>query len=107
MPIYVQILLFALGFILFVLVAMYLSGLGMRRICLSIVAELEAARAFNEKTAVAVQDERKNFFRVGTKNLRPQALQVLLQEGIVAKAPSGKYYLRREKLEEIKEKMKS
>lgn len=104
MPVYVQILLLVLGFVVFVLVAMYLSGLGMKRICLAIIAELEAARAFDEKTAIPIQDRRRNFFQVGTKNLRPQALNVLIQEGLVVRAPSGRYYLVRNKLKEVRER---
>ena len=98
MPVYVQILLLLIAFVVFVVLAMYLSGLGLRRICFKIIAELEDARAFSEKKAVALQDERKNFFRVGTKNLRPRALNVLISDGLVKKTPGGKYYLDKEKL---------
>lgn len=107
MPVYVQILLLIIVFVVFVGLAMYLSGLGLRRICFKIIAELEEARAFSEKKAVALQDERKNFFRVGTKNLRPRALNVLLSDGLVIKAPNGKYYLDREKLNAMRNDVKS
>ncbi|MCX7982341.1 MAG: hypothetical protein N2572_05460 [Syntrophales bacterium] len=103
MPIFVQIILLLIGFGLFVFVVLYLSGLGLKRICLSIISELEAARAFNEKSAIPIQDRRKNFFLVGTKNLRPQALKVLIQDGLVVRTPNGKFYLVREKLKEARE----
>jgi len=104
MPIYAQIILLFFAFIVFVFLAMYLSGLGMRRICFKIIAELEESRAFSEKKAVKLQDERRNIFRVGTKNLRPRALNVLLSEGLVIKAPNGKYYLAKEKVALLKNK---
>jgi len=90
------------AFLVFVFLAMYLSGLGMRRLCLKIIAEMEEARAFNKKRAIKLQDERRNIFRVGTKNLRPRALNVLLSEGLVIKAASGKYYLDKDKVAMLK-----
>jgi len=104
MPIYVQILLLAVAFIVFVLGAMYVTGLGLRRVCFKIIAELEEARAVSPGKAIGLQDERKNFFRVGTRNLRPRALGVLLADGLVIKAGDGKYYLDKEKLAEMKSK---
>lgn len=102
MPIYAQIILLIFAFIIFVFLSMYLSGLGMRRLCFKIIAEMEEARAFSEKRAIKLQDERKNIFRVGTKNLRPRALNVLLSEGLVIKASGGKYYLDKEKVAALK-----
>lgn len=102
MPFYAQIILLIFAFMIFVFLAMYLSGLGMRRLCFKIIAEMEEARAFSEKRAIKLQDERKNIFRVGTKNLRPRALNVLLSEGLVIKAPGGKYYLDKEKIDMLK-----
>ena len=104
MPIYAQIILLIFAFVVFVFLAMYLSGLGMRRLCLKIIAEMEEARAFSEKRAIKLQDERRNIFRVGTKNLRPRALNVLLSEGLAIKAPNGKYYLDKEKVAVLKNK---
>jgi hypothetical protein len=104
MPIYAQIILLIFAFVVFVFLAMYLSGLGMRRLCFKIIAEMEEARAFNEKRAVELQEERRNIFRVGTKNLRPRALNVLLAEGLAIKAPNGKYYLDKEKVAVLKNK---
>ena len=105
MPIYLQILLLVVGFIVFVLAAMYVTGLGLRRVCFKIIADLEEACAFSEKKAIALQDERKNFFRVGTKNMRPKALGILVTDKLVIKAPNGKYYLDKEKLAEMKSKI--
>lgn len=105
MPVYAQIILLVIAFVVFVGLAMYLSGLGLQRICFKIIAELEEARAFSAAKAVALQDERKNFFRVGTKNLRPRALAVLISDGLVCKAPNGKYYLDKDRLAEARSRV--
>ena len=102
MSIYIQILLLVVAFIIFVLAAMYVTGLGIRRVCFKIIAELEEAGAFKESRAIKLQDERKNFFRVGTGNLRPKALNLLLSEGLVCKTGDRKYYLDKAKLAEMK-----
>jgi len=105
MPIYLQIILLVVAFIGFVLAAMYLTGLGIRRVCFKIIADMEEARAFGAGKAIKLQDERKNFFRVGTNNLRPKALGVLIAEGLVIKTGDRKYYLDKDKLAEMKSKI--
>ena len=74
----------------------------MRRMCFKIIAEMEEARAFKEAKAIKLQDERKNFFRVGTGNMRPKALNLLIADKIVIKTGSGKYYLDKDKLAQVK-----
>lgn len=105
MPLYIQILLLIAAFIVFVVVAMYATGLGLRRVCFKIMAELEEVGAVKASRAVKLQDERKNFFRVGTGNLRPKALNLLVTDKLVVKTPDGKYYLDKEKLAEMKNAM--
>jgi len=102
MPLYLQILLLIAGFIVLVFLLMLMTGWGIRRVCFKIIAEMEDARAFSAGKAVALQDERKNFFRVGTGNLRPKALNLLINDGLVMKAGNGKYYLNQEKLAAMK-----
>lgn len=105
MPIYLQIILLIAAFIVFVLAAMYLTGLGLRRVCFKIIAEMEEAMAFSAGKAIKLQAERKNFFRVGTGNLRPKALGVLIADGLVIKTGDGKYYLDKAKLADMKSKV--
>jgi hypothetical protein len=102
MPVYLQILLLAVVFISIVVFFLYIGGLAVRKTCFKIIAEMEEARAFKEGRAIDIQDERKNFFRVGTKNLRPKALSLLIADGIVIKTNNGKYYLDKEKLAQAK-----
>ena len=102
MPVYLQILLLFVAFIVFVVLAMYAGGLGVRRMCFKIIAEMEEARAFSVAKAIKLQEERKNFFRVGTGNIRPKALNILIADKIVVKNGNGKYYLDKDKLAQVK-----
>jgi len=102
MPVYLQIILLVAAFIAFVVLVIYMGGLAVQRTCLKIIAEMEEERAFKEARAVELQDERKNFFRVGVKNIRPKALNLLIADKIVIKTNSGKYYLDKEKLDQAK-----
>ncbi len=105
MPVYLQIPLLIVAFIVFVGLAMFAGGWGVRRMCFKILAELEEAQAFKAGKAVGLQDERKNIFRVGTGNIRPKALNLLIADGLVIKAPNGKYYLDKDKLAQMKSKV--
>jgi hypothetical protein len=102
MPVYLQIILLTAAFIVFVMMIIYAGGLGVRRMCFKIIAEMEEASAFKETKAIKLQDERKNFFRVGTGNIRPKALSLLIADKIVIKTNSGKYYLDKDKLAQAK-----
>jgi len=102
MPIYLQILMLFVAFIVFVGLAMYVGGLGVRRMCFKIIAEMEEARAFSAAKAIKLQEERKNFFRVGTGNIRPKALHILLTDKIVITTDGGKYYLDKDRLAQAK-----
>jgi len=105
MPVYIQIFLIVIAFAAFYLVMLYIGGLGIRRLCFKIIAEMEAANAFSAARAIEIPEGRRNFFRVGTGNLIPKALNVLLTEGIAVKTDGGKYYLNKEKLAEMKSKL--
>jgi len=102
MPVYLQILLLLAAFIVFVVLVMYAGGLGVRRMCFKIIAEMEEARAFSAAKAIKLQEQRKNIFRVGTGNIRPKALNILIADKIVIKTGSGKYYLDKDKLAQAK-----
>lgn len=98
MPVYLQIFLLFASFIAFVVLIIYLGGLGVRRECFKIIAEMKDARAFKASRAIKIQDQRRNFFLVGKRNIRPKALNILLADKIVIKTGNGKYYLDKEKL---------
>ena len=107
MPIYLQIILLVVAFVVFVVLIMYAGGLGVRRMCFKIIAEMEEARAFKEAKAIKLQDERKNFFRVGVGNIRPKALNLLIADCLVIKTNNGKYCLDKEKLAQAKAQLSS
>ena len=107
MPVYLQIFLLLTAFVVFVVFALYAGGVGVRRMCFKIIAEMEEARAFKEAKAIKLQDQRKNFFRVGMGNIRPKALNLLITDGLVIKTNNGKYYLDKEKLAQAKAQLNS
>lgn len=107
MPVYLQILLLAAALIAIVVIFLYMGGLAVQKTCFKIIAEMEEARAFKEGRAIEIQDERKNIFRVGTKNIRPKALKLLIDDGLVIKTNNGKYYLDKEKLAQAKAQLGS
>jgi hypothetical protein len=106
-PIYLQIFLWLAAFLAFALLAVYLGGLAVRQACFKIIAELEEARAFKESRAIYIQDERKNIFRVGTGNIRPKALNILIADKLVIKTSSGRYYLDKENIARMKVQLKA
>ena len=107
MPVYLQIILLVVVLVGIVILMLYMGGLAVQKTCFKIIAEMEEARAFKETRAVELQDERKNFFRVGFKNIRPKALNLLIADKIVIKTNSGKYYLDKEKLAQAKAQLDS
>jgi hypothetical protein len=106
MPAYIQIPLLIIAIIIFYFLLLLLSGWGIRKICFKIIAQLEESNAFTTGKAIKLPDERQNFFRVGTGNLRPKALNVLIAEKIVIKTGTGKYYLDKDKMADIKAREK-
>lgn len=107
MPIYLQIPLLIIAIIIFYFLLLLGVGWGIRRICFKIISEMEEAKAFSAAKAIKLLDVRQNFFRVGTGNLRPRALGVLIADGLVIKTDNGKYYLDKDKLADMKNKVSS
>ena len=107
MTLSLQIILLVVVFIAIVVFFLYMGGLAVQKTCLKIIAEMEEARAFKEARAVVIQDERKNFFRVGFKNIRPKAINLLIADGLVIKTNNGKYYLDKEKHAQAKAQLDS
>jgi len=107
MTLSLQIIILVVVFIAIVVFFLYMGGLAIQKTCLKIIAEMEEAGAFKEARAVTIQDERENIFRVGTKNIRPKALNLLIADGLVIKTNNGKYYLDKEKLARAKAQLKT
>ncbi|ABC78355.1 hypothetical protein [Syntrophus aciditrophicus] len=107
MPVYLQIFLWVAAFVVFVLLAMYAGGFAVRQACFKLIAEMDEAGAFSAAKAINLQDERKNIFRVGTGNIRPKALNILIADKIVMKTGNGRYYLDKDKLAQLKTQLKN
>ena len=88
-------MLIAIG-ILFVVVMLTkkFHGWKIKRAYLSIVKDIKAKKAFDPKTAVNLSYARSPMFRVGLRDLRPLALEHLVQDNIVGVTDDGKYYLK-------------
>jgi hypothetical protein len=107
MPVYLQIFLLIIGIVIFYFLLLLGAGWGIRRLCLKIISEMEEAKAFSAQKAISLPETRANFFKVGTRNLRPKALNVLMADKLVLKAPNGKYYLNKDKLAVVQKKINS
>lgn len=105
MPVYLQIIIIFVCIVIFYFFAMFLSGLGVRRLCFKIIADMEEANAYNAANAVDLPPEKRSLLKLGARNLRPQALNVLIAEGLVEKTVAGKYFLNREKVASLKERL--
>jgi hypothetical protein len=106
MPVYLQIILLVIAAIAFYLLALLAGGYGIRRLCFKIITEMEEAKAFSAATAIELPKDRRNFFRVGTGNLRPRALTILLAEGLVIGTAGGKYFLDQAKVADMKSRLR-
>ena len=65
-----------------------------KRAYFSIVKDIKAKKAFDSKTAVDLSYAQSPMFRVGLRDLRPIALEHLVQDNIVGFTDDGKYYLK-------------
>jgi hypothetical protein len=65
-----------------------------KRAYFSIVKDIKAKGAFDPETAVGLSYARSPMFRVGLRDLRPMALEHLVQDNIVGFTDGGKYYLK-------------
>ena len=65
-----------------------------KRAYYSIVKDIKAKKAFDSQTAVDLSYARSPMFRIGLRDLRPIALEHLVQDNIVGVTDDGKYYLK-------------
>ena len=59
-----------------------------------IVEDIKTKKAFDSQTAIDLPYARNPMFRVGLRDLRPIALEHLVQDNIVGVTEDGKYYLK-------------
>jgi hypothetical protein len=101
MPESIQITIGIITVIIVYILTMLGKGWWTRRVCLTIIKDLEAKGAVNAATAVTLPYEKANYFRIGYRDYRPKALESLILGEIVYRTFSGQYYLNQEKLSDF------
>ena len=71
----------------------YIAGWQMNKAGKFIIGDLKKKRAFDPASAVALPYCKKQLFRLGLKDYRPQVMQQLLQHDVVRILEGEKYYL--------------
>jgi hypothetical protein len=66
----------------------------LRRAGAGILADLQRQRAFDAGCAVELDYAKPRLLRVGVRDMRPKALEDLIQGNIVAQTAEGKFYLK-------------
>jgi hypothetical protein len=89
------------------LLVMLGTGWWTKRICLTIIKELEEREAVDASSAVALPYDKSINFKIGYRDYRPKALESLVLSEVVCKTFNGRYYLNKEKLAEINNQTKS
>ena len=102
MPESMQIIIGILSVLIVYILVMLGTGWWTKRICLTIIKELDDQGALNASTAVALPYDKVNNFKIGYRDYRPKALESLVLSEVVCKTFNGQYYLNKEKLAEIK-----
>jgi len=89
-------IIFSIGILVIIWVlAMLGTGWWTSKIGQRIVKELEGKGAFDEKTAVTLPYEKVNHLRIGYRDYRPKALELLVTHDAVIRTADGRYYLNR------------
>lgn len=66
-----------------------------KRTYIYIINDLKKKDALDTSSSVELPYARKKFFRFGTKDFRPKAVEYLVLGNIVGKTENGKYYLKK------------
>ena len=104
MPESMQIIIGIFAVLVVYLLAMLGTGWWTKQVSLAIMKELEERGAINAATAVDLPYDKINYFKVGYRDYRPKALEMLVLSEIVCKTFQGRYYLNKEKAAEVRYK---
>jgi len=104
MPESVQIIIGIFAVLIVYLLAMLGTGWWTKQVSLTIMRELEDRGAVNAVTAVDLPYDKINYFKVGYRDYRPKALEMLILSEVVYKTFHGRYYLNKEKAAETQNK---
>lgn len=97
-----QIIIGILSLVIVVILAMLGTGWWTKRMCLAIMRELESRGAFSVASAVALPYDKVDYFRIGYRDYRPKALEMLLVSEAIYRTPDGRYYLNKDKAEDAR-----
>lgn len=91
---------------IFVLIVVYIltrkfNAWRIKRTYLTIMNELEAEGALDPSSAVDLPYARKNMFRIGMRDFRPDALKYLVASEIVGATDDGRYYLKNKRIADL------
>src|SRR4030042_6218713 len=104
MPESMQIVIGIITLLLVYLLAMLGTGWWTKQICLAIIRELEEKGAVDAISAIDLPYTKVNYIKIGYRDYRPKALEMLLLSEVVYKTLAGRYYLDIEKAAEMKNK---
>ena len=104
MPESMQIVIGILVLLIVYLLAMLGTGWWTKQICLAIIRELEEKGAVNATSAVELPYTKASYIKIGYRDYRPKALEMLVLSEVVYKTLADRYYLDVEKAAEMKNK---
>ncbi len=97
MPESAQIIIGILALAIVLILAMLGTGWWTKKICLAIMRDLEKKGAVNEAKAVVLPYDKTEYFKIGYRDYRPKALEMLIITEAVCRTADGRYYLNQEK----------
>ena len=101
-----QIIIGILSLVIVVILTMMGTGWWTKKMCLAIMRELEARDAVSEASAVELAYAKVDYFKIGYRDYRPKALEMLLLSEVVCRTSDGRYYLNQEKTTVIRQEEK-
>lgn len=96
-----QIIIGICALVIVYILAMLGTGWWTKQVSLAIMKELEDRGAVNVATAVDLPYDKVTYFKVGYRDYRPKALEMLILSEVVCRTFHGRYYLNKEKAAEI------
>ncbi len=97
MPQYVQIIIALLFLMVVFALTKYGIALKMKRAANFIIRDLKTREALDPASATPLRYEKREYFKIGTRDFKPNVLKSLVQMDIVGKTGNGRYYLKKEK----------
>lgn len=97
MPEAAQIIIGIVSLAIVLILAMLGTGWWTKKICVAIMQELETNGALNEASAMEVPYDKVDYFKMGYRDYRPKALEMLILSDVVCRTEDGRYYLNKDK----------